>query len=632
MTSAEAADRWDPGPAAPPAEAQDRYRHSLAAFAEAGAEVIASGSLEDLLALVGRQLCELIGVKRCSSFLRRDDGRFQGVAGHSGGEDIGPAIRKLIAGTSEDTLTHETVAVRAPVLAADAQHDPRPVRRAMRFWRVRAILSVPLVVDGEVIGIVYVDDEDSEHEFTAADIQLAEMFARLAAVIVGQAVQTARLRRQAGQLARQCSVADYLAEVHSRLTGAVLAGADVAAVVDLLCELAGKPVILYDAGLEVRAWAAPAALKLGEAPGLRPGFQALPAVRRAVEELDVGRPSAIVPPQPAVGLSRRHLLCVLMVEGRRCGYLDVVEMGGALGPVDSKLAEHGATVLSLQLLSEQRQAEAEGQARDDFLADLLRGARDAGQLARRAPQFGVDLSEPHVLVRLCADGSPPDEGPGERPTPGRRNLVVRALAEALGVPEPAAVAVPGAMIVLLRLPRAAEAGLLDDLRRRLEAMVRGAGHPDRIPGVRVAVVSTVCRRAGDFAAAHRELREIDELARAFGWNRGVLAAADLGVFRLVINTDRVAEALRFAEDYLRPLHEHDRRTGGRLVDTLRAYVAATGQVRAAAEALGVHENTVRYRLARIREVGGRDVHDLDSLLAARLAFQVLDLASGTTPG
>jgi DNA-binding PucR family transcriptional regulator len=42
--------------------------------------------------------------------------------------------------------------------------------------------------------------------------------------------------------------------------------------------------------------------------------------------------------------------------------------------------------------------------------------------------------------------------------------------------------------------------------------------------------------------------------------------------------------------------------------------------------LGVHENTVRYRLGRIREVTGRDPAALDTLLSARMAFQVLDLA------
>ena len=49
-------------------------------------------------------------------------------------------------------------------------------------------------------------------------------------------------------------------------------------------------------------------------------------------------------------------------------------------------------------------------------------------------------------------------------------------------------------------------------------------------------------------------------------------------------------------------------------------------MQSAAGDLGVHENTVRYRLGRIRQITGRDPTTLDSLLMARMAFQVLDLA------
>ena len=51
-------------------------------------------------------------------------------------------------------------------------------------------------------------------------------------------------------------------------------------------------------------------------------------------------------------------------------------------------------------------------------------------------------------------------------------------------------------------------------------------------------------------------------------------------------------------------------------------------IRATARALDVHENTVRYRLARIAEVSEIDPADLRTLLDARFALQVLDLLGG----
>jgi DNA-binding PucR family transcriptional regulator len=40
----------------------------------------------------------------------------------------------------------------------------------------------------------------------------------------------------------------------------------------------------------------------------------------------------------------------------------------------------------------------------------------------------------------------------------------------------------------------------------------------------------------------------------------------------------------------------------------------------------VHENTVRYRLGKIRSISAIDPDSLDDLLDARFALQVLDLA------
>jgi len=163
------------------------------------------------------------------------------------------------------------------------------------------------------------------------------------------------------------------------------------------------------------------------------------------------------------------------------------------------------------------------------------------------------------------------------------------------------------------------------VRRRLEALLRELSAKFTIEKI---LVSSVCRRVGDFPLAHREIRELEELTTAFNWSGGLLFADDLGLFRLIVNSNRLKEAVRFATDFVRPLERYDESTGGQLVETLRAYVQAEGQVRGAAELLGVHENTIRYRLAKMREVGSLDLHRMDMLLTARLAFQILDFASG----
>lgn len=71
------------------------------------------------------------------------------------------------------------------------------------------------------------------------------------------------------------------------------------------------------------------------------------------------------------------------------------------------------------------------------------------------------------------------------------------------------------------------------------------------------------------------------------------------------------------------LLEYDRQHGGELLVTLRAYFAAVGDVRAAGAALGLHYNTVRYRLRKAAEVAGLDLNDPDQRLLAELQVRLL---------
>ncbi|MFD3406079.1 PucR family transcriptional regulator [Kribbella sp. NPDC058693] len=68
---------------------------------------------------------------------------------------------------------------------------------------------------------------------------------------------------------------------------------------------------------------------------------------------------------------------------------------------------------------------------------------------------------------------------------------------------------------------------------------------------------------------------------------------------------------------------YDRQHNTDLVETLRAWLDAFGDVAAAAAAVYVHPNTFRYRLRRLAEVGGLDLDDPDSRFAAMLQLRLV---------
>jgi hypothetical protein len=71
------------------------------------------------------------------------------------------------------------------------------------------------------------------------------------------------------------------------------------------------------------------------------------------------------------------------------------------------------------------------------------------------------------------------------------------------------------------------------------------------------------------------------------------------------------------------LSAYDSEHGTNLVDTLRAWLDAFGDVAAASAAMFVHTNTFRYRLRRLAEVSGIDLADPEQRFAAMLQLRAI---------
>lgn len=76
---------------------------------------------------------------------------------------------------------------------------------------------------------------------------------------------------------------------------------------------------------------------------------------------------------------------------------------------------------------------------------------------------------------------------------------------------------------------------------------------------------------------------------------------------------------------------HDAGHNTMLVETLRAWLDAFGDIPAAAATQFVHPNTFRYRLRRAAEISGIDLSDPEARFAAMLQLRVIDVAPRATP-
>jgi DNA-binding PucR family transcriptional regulator len=72
------------------------------------------------------------------------------------------------------------------------------------------------------------------------------------------------------------------------------------------------------------------------------------------------------------------------------------------------------------------------------------------------------------------------------------------------------------------------------------------------------------------------------------------------------------------------LRRHDQANATDYVPTLRAYLEAQGDPVAAGERLGVHENTVRYRLRKMAEITNLPLDDARKRLAMLIELAATD--------
>jgi DNA-binding PucR family transcriptional regulator len=98
---------------------------------------------------------------------------------------------------------------------------------------------------------------------------------------------------------------------------------------------------------------------------------------------------------------------------------------------------------------------------------------------------------------------------------------------------------------------------------------------------------------------------------------------DIGAFRLLYPLRDTSELRQFVSETLGILERRDLR--GTLRDTLRAYLESGGSHADASNRLGIHRNTLAYRLRRIGELIGHDVGDPRTWLTLHLALWASEL-------
>lgn len=296
------------------------------------------------------------------------------------------------------------------------------------------------------------------------------------------------------------------------------------------------------------------------------------------------------------GRSLENVLAAYRV-GARLAWREIAQAGSAAGIAPEELyrlaeelfiyVDQLSSISAEAFAAAQAEAAGERQRRRRMLAALLLADSppDPGAVADAARQAAWSL--PRELAAVAADTAEPERlagriGPDVLAGVGRDPSL-------LLVPDPMA---PG-RVTAIRAAAAAE-------------------------GVRAALGPTVTVEDAR-ASADRALRAL-ALARDGVLPGEGLVVSDEHLLALLVHRDERLLA-DLATQALRPMNELSPRSRERLLETLAAFLDHEGRMDPTAHALGVHPQTVRYRVAQLRELLGRALDEPDGRLALLLALR-----------
>ena len=296
---------------------------------------------------------------------------------------------------------------------------------------------------------------------------------------------------------------------------------------------------------------------------------------------------------PVIG--RNGVLGALSLIGRR-GSVALDD-----GPILSRAAAASAIVLGREHATLAARREIELNVLDEVLDGALRNEVTLLQQARR---LGHELTEPHqvmvIHIEESANGIPPAGAIlGDALARRRMHALWRTHED---------------HIELLLASDAVNDSLDERLHADLTSLAPGAA-------VTVGVGGAGSGLAG-IQRSHGEARQALGIGRQLFGPGGVTRFERLGIYRLIFAAAHLPELRALHDEALASLIAYDRRHGAELVKTLHAFLDANGGPKEAAQLLGVHRNTVLYRLDRVREVTGVDLDSAETRLQLHLALSI----------
>ncbi|WP_407288007.1 PucR family transcriptional regulator [Streptomyces sp. BP-8] len=355
------------------------------------------------------------------------------------------------------------------------------------------------------------------------------------------------------------------------------------------------------------------------------------AVRAWFEAFGIARATTAlrIPPDPAAGVFRGRICLPVRHQGIAHGYVWLLDdghlsdlaLGGHGTPPDPRIAQAMETAARIgALLAAEARA---GTELGDLLRELLLvepAGRPAAAAALRDALRDTLRFTSGVPLTLVAVAPWDTSDTGAAPLPTLPGLLAVCALRAGELPGSAAAGPALAALVRLR-----STGALTPAHTVAEHLLRSprasaapvAGHQPPRPGPGAAGIGIGVRELTDLPAAWREALDAARAARAEPRLGPIVQWDAIGSYRMLtaLPTTDPDPAIG---PLLTPAHAE-------LARTAEVFLDCAGQAGRTAQALGIHRQTLYYRLGRVEKLTGLDLDDGEHRLLLHMALKAARL-------
>ncbi|HLI95403.1 MAG TPA: PucR family transcriptional regulator ligand-binding domain-containing protein [Candidatus Baltobacteraceae bacterium] len=305
-----------------------------------------------------------------------------------------------------------------------------------------------------------------------------------------------------------------------------------------------------------------------------------------------------IPAMPEIGATAR-VVCPIRVGSELVGLVWILEGGTPLSELDHRAAEHAALVAAIQIAHQRELAYVESRLGYASFLSLLESEPGEKPVAEeRLRLLGFDPRGRYRVGIVVL----PEELPLRREAVLRRDRVAARVRDALKQMGVEQLVTVNLNHVPFLLPE----------HKSVESVVQAVGDPN---------ASVVLGRVHPGGSGARE-SYLEALSLiSYRHRERVCRYEDVLVPRVIMGDRNARET--FLSDLFAPLRS--RKGGQQLAQALLALARGGFHFRETAAALGIHPNTLRYRLERATQVLGMDLDDADVRFRLQLACRLFDL-------